>query len=573
MTERRAYRRAGPFLRRYYALKYRAFARERRPRDERRGLIMLQVDALAYADLQRALESGYCPTIKRLLDEQGFELRQWFCGLPAATPYCQAGIFHGENDGIPAFRFYDKATRQVITCNAPEGVQYIRDRISTPGALAGGSSYVNLLDGDAQTVAFTVATREKMSIYRRLGGTRMALLILLHPLRILRMAVESVIEWFREEWERAWGELFGRVTHSEGIFPIIRILTNVVVRELQTMAILLDVYLGVPVIYSTFMQYDELAHHFGPSSRPALADLRRTDSRVSEIWRMARVLGGRAYDLVILSDHGMTRSVSYRVTFGESLGTTVQRVLDEEALISHAERSEYADVSAGIVEAVAQATPATMTRALRALHRLRDWVRSRYGLREIIMPEKYRVDARHHVVVTYSSCLALVYFATGSEQLTREAILSDSRWHALYEALVKHPGIGLVLTRTSAGVHAESSAGTATINDGSHVVTAGTDPLEAYGTEPHVLRAIESLVLQHNCGDCVLFGAYDGEDIVSFDDQVGAHGSAGGDQVHPFLITPRALVDASEKLEDARDIHRVVMARYAVPTTEALRNK
>jgi len=200
-------------------------------------------------------------------------------------------------------------------------------------------------------------------------------------------------------------------------------------------------------------------------------------------------------------------------------------------------------------------------------------VRSRYGLREIILPEKYRVDARHHVVVTYSSCLALVYFATGSEQLTREAILSDSRWHALYEALVKHPGIGLVLTRTSAGVHAESSAGTATINDGSHVVTAGTDPLEAYGTEPHVLRAIESLVLQHNCGDCVLFGAYDGEDIVSFDDQVGAHGSAGGDQVHPFLITPRALVDASEKLEDARDIHRVVMARYAVPTTEALRNK
>ena len=39
------------------------------------------------------------------------------------------------------------------------------------------------------------------------------------------------------------------------------------------MAILLDVYLGVPVIYSTFMQYDELAHHFGPSSKQALADM------------------------------------------------------------------------------------------------------------------------------------------------------------------------------------------------------------------------------------------------------------------------------------------------------------
>ena len=40
-------------------------------------------------------------------------------------------------------------------------------------------------------------------------------------------------------------------------------LSNVIVRELQTMAILLDVYLGVPIIYSTFMQYDELGHHFG----------------------------------------------------------------------------------------------------------------------------------------------------------------------------------------------------------------------------------------------------------------------------------------------------------------------
>jgi len=198
VTERRAYRRAGPFLRRYYAIKYRAFARGRRPHDGRRGLIMLQVDALAYSDLRRAIERGYCPTIQRLLDEQKFDLRRWFCGLPSATPYCQAGIFHGENDGIPAFRFYDKPARRLITCNAPDGVQYIRDRISTPGALAGGSSYVNLLDGDAQTVAFTVATREKMSVYQRLGGTRMALLIALHPVRLLRMIVQSVLEWLRE---------------------------------------------------------------------------------------------------------------------------------------------------------------------------------------------------------------------------------------------------------------------------------------------------------------------------------------------------------------------------------------
>ena len=530
---------------------------------------MLQIDALAYSDLRRALELGLCPTIARLLRDD-HALRRWFCGLPSATPYCQAGMFHGENAGIPAFRFYDKAARRVITCNAPHGVQYIRDRIRSPGALAGGSSYVNLLDGDAQTVAFTVATREKMSVYRRLGGTRMALLMLLHPIRMVRMVFQGALEWLLEEWERTRGELAGRATHSEGIFPFIRILSNVVVRELQTMAILLDVYLGVPIIYSTFMQYDELAHHFGPSSKQALVDLRRTDARIAEIWRMAQLAGGRGYDLVILSDHGMTPALSYRVQYGESLGTTVQAILDEtpargeapRALASFAEDTEYSDIGPEVVEAVAQLTPDSFG-ARSGIRRFRDWLRSRYGLREIIFPEKYRVDRINDVVVTYSSCLALVYFADTEQRLSLEQIRADQRWAKLYERLVAHPGIGLVATVSGAGVDLASKRGRAVLRDGELELISGENPLEVFGTEPYVLRSIESLVKQSNAGDCVLFGAYDGYDIVSFDDQVGAHGSAGGDQVYPFLITPERLGLGAEVLEDARDIHRTILARYA----------
>src|SRR5215470_18374732 len=113
-------------LRWYFALKYRVFRRERRPDDGKRGLVMLQIDALPYAELRRAIELGYCPTISQMVRQEGNTLRRWFCGLPSATPYCQAGIFYGQNDGIPAFRFYDKVERRVITCNAPSGVQYIR---------------------------------------------------------------------------------------------------------------------------------------------------------------------------------------------------------------------------------------------------------------------------------------------------------------------------------------------------------------------------------------------------------------------------------------------------------------
>jgi type I phosphodiesterase/nucleotide pyrophosphatase len=567
----------GPLLRWYYDVKYRAFRRESRTRDGRRGIVALQIDALSYADLRRAMALGYCPTISRLLREDGFHIRRWFSGLPSATPYCQAGIFHGENAGIPAFRFFDKETRQVITCNAPHGVQYIRDRIRVPGALANGSSYVNLLDGDARTVAFTVATRERMSVYRRLGGTRMLLLIVLHPVRVLRMAFQSVIEWLREEWERAASMLVSRATHAEGIFPFVRILSNVIVRELQTMAIVLDVWLGVPVIYSTYMQYDELAHHFGPSSTGALSDLKRTDARIAEIWRMIQEGAPRRYDLVILSDHGMTPAKSYRVLFKESLGSTVTRLMtrapdgatvprsaDADVLTSASEDSEYADVGPGIVESVAQMSRHRHKSWRRALRTVRDWMRSRYGLREIIFPEKYRVDARHELVVTYSSCLALIYFDDTSDQLTRQEIMKVPRRAYLHRALLEHPGIGLVATRSDTGVELESTRGRAVIACGSEQlqVIEGENPLATYGTSRSVVRAVRDLILQPNSGDIVLFGAYDGYDIVSFDDQVGAHGSAGGDQTYPFIITPPDLDLSDEVIEDARDVHRVVMERY-----------
>ncbi len=563
----------GAVLRRwFYSLKYHPFRRERRPFDGQRGLLALQIDALSYAELRRAIELGYCPTISRMVREESFDLRRWFCGLPSATPYCQAGIFHGENDGIPAFRFYDKPSGRVVTCNTPAGVQYIRDRIHSPGALAGGSSYVNLLDGDAQTVAFTVATREKTSLYRRLGGTRMALLLLVHPIRVLRMVFQSVLEWLREEWDRSTGELARRRTHSEGLFPFVRILTNVIVRELQTMAINLDIYLGVPVIYSTFMQYDELAHHFGPSSWQALRDLRRTDKRIREMRRMIRSAAGREYDLVILSDHGMTPAASYRVLYGESLGSTVQRTLDADALragdeplqarTSYSTTTEYAEMAPALVDTVEQVTePPKSVR--RVLDRLRNWLRSRYGLRELILPEKYLVGSRHDVVVTYSSSLALLYFDDTPERLALGHIARERRRAHLYASLLAHPGIGLIATINGPAVHVESRTGRALVVDGTIELLDGENPLAAYGTQPMLLRAIERLVRQPNAGDLVIFGAYDGYEIVSFDDQIGAHGSAGGNQVWPFIIAPESLALGAEKLEDARDIHRAVMARYA----------
>jgi len=109
----------------------------------------------------------------------------------------------------------------------------------------------------------------------------------------------------------------------------------------------------------------------------------------------------------------------------------------------------------------------------------------------------------------------------------------------------------------------ESAKGYSMIRDGAIYDVRGSNPLEPYGTEPVLARAVERLVRQSNAGDLVLFGAYDGYEIVCFDDQVGAHGSAGGSQLNPFLIAPRSLGLESAILEDARDLHDALMMKYA----------
>jgi hypothetical protein len=224
---------------------------------------------------------------------------------------------------------------------------------------------------------------------------------------------------------------------------------------------------------------------------------------------------------------------------------------------------EYADVAAQIVDEAALATAEHHVRTGRVLGRVRDWLRSRYGVRELVWPQKYWVSQRHDVVVTFSSSLAHVYFADSEDPLALADIARDRRRTHLYSSLLAHPGIGILCTRLNDGVHVENRSGRAVIVGEQLEVLEGANPMERYGMEPCVLRAVASLVRQPNGGDIVIFGAYDGYDIISFDDQVGAHGSAGGDQVWPFLVTPPQLDVSAERIEDARDIHRVVMRRWA----------
>jgi Type I phosphodiesterase / nucleotide pyrophosphatase len=545
----------------YYRLKYLPFAAERRRRREapQRGFIAIQIDALAHEDLLRALRRGYMPKLSRLLERDGWRLRRFPAGLPSATPAAQAAIFYGTKERIPAFRFYEKAERRIIIGSQVASMQHIRDRLPAEGVLAGGSSYVNLYDGGADRAIFTLAARRPTPLLQKMGGVRVLLLLALNPLRVVRTVLASAWEYLREEKDRLVSQIRGRSTYYWWYLPLLHIGTGVVLRELQTLAVLLDVYTGSPCIYTTYNVYDEFAHHFGPSSSPALKSLRALDRRIAEILRMVRRLPGRPYDVLILSDHGQTPAMPYRIRYGETLGDTIVAAEQHGAKVMAA-TGDYApanDALTLLANELEEVSESAHRPARNLVLRVARWLRREYNPFPLVA-ETVRVAPEYGLVVTYSSCLAHVYWTDPARPLSFEEIRADPERRALYYFLVAHAGIGLLVTRVLDGAHVESATGRALLTSQGEVeVLVGADPLRDYADGPEARRALVRLAQMDNAGDMVLFGAYDAarDECICFDDQVGAHGGLGGRQFWPFLITPPGLLPADRIIHDPLDLY------------------
>ncbi len=553
----------------YYRFKYFPFAAERRERCERteRGFIALQIDALSFEDLRYAIEHGYAPNLNRLLEREEWQIREYPAGLPSATPAAQAAIFFGVKDDIPAFRFYEKSHKRIIVGSKPADVQHIRDRLPASGILDGGSGYVNIYDGGADRAVFTLAAKKPQRFLQKMGGGRLALLLLLHPIRLVRLVFASAWEYVREEVLRLYSQIRGDFTYHWWYLPFLHIATNVVLRELQTLAVLLDIYTGAPAIYTTYNIYDEFAHHYGPKSRTAYSSVRAFDRRVGEIRRMLRRVPGRPYDLYILSDHGQTPSTPYRVRFGETLGETIIAAAKNGVLVMAGTgnyASEHDEVMDFLVQELEEVSSESSLAARTAGLGLGRWLRKHYSPFPLLAEVTKQSDDTQ-LVVTYSSSLAHVYWTTPDSALSYEDIREDHERRALYYFLVAHSGIGCVITRMLDGAHVESLRGRALVTAAGEVeVLSGEDPLMHYAETPPQRLAVANLARMSNAGDMIVFGAYDPKSgrCICFDDQIGAHGAMGGPQSWPFIMAPRGLVPENYTINDPLDLHEV-FRRYS----------
>jgi hypothetical protein len=74
------------------------------------GLVMIQIDGLAHAQLNQALQRGKMPFLNRLLQREHYRLHRQFAGVPATTASYQGELFYGVKSVVPGFNFRDSSS-------------------------------------------------------------------------------------------------------------------------------------------------------------------------------------------------------------------------------------------------------------------------------------------------------------------------------------------------------------------------------------------------------------------------------------------------------------------------------
>jgi uncharacterized membrane protein YvlD (DUF360 family) len=124
------------------------------------GVVFLEIDGLAHEVLQRAMRDGNAPTLAHWVRGGDYRLERWETDWSSQTGACQAGLLHGDNDDMPAFRWWEKERGAAIVTNHPRDAEEIERRHSNGRGLlhADGASRANILSGDAPHSMLTMST-------------------------------------------------------------------------------------------------------------------------------------------------------------------------------------------------------------------------------------------------------------------------------------------------------------------------------------------------------------------------------------------------------------------------------
>jgi uncharacterized membrane protein YvlD (DUF360 family) len=536
-----------------HVVRRQARRRDRVTASEVPGLLFLEIDGLAHDVLLRALQDGSAPTLASWVRGDSHRLRCWETDWSSQTGACQAGLLHGSNEDMPAFRWWEKDRGAAIVTNHPRDAEEIERRHSDGRGLlhADGASRANILSGDAPHSMLTMST----ALRRRRPIGRDYAAYFARPSAVARTLVLALADIARERRaarSQARDDVRPRIARSRS-YALIRAWATVVQRDLQVAAVVGDVLVGRPVIYTTFLAYDEVAHHSGIERHDALAVLRDLDHQIARIAR-ASAEAPRPYRLVVLSDHGQSQGETFRDRYGQTLEELVRSACDTESVIGAEghEDDALSYMSAGLTEVARDDTVAARTVRAATRDRRAD------GAIALNDEARHEVEAAHggelpELSVMASGCLGLISFPREPGRVSLERI--EALYPRLVPALRAHPGIGFVLVRS------EREGAMAIGPRGTHFLAGdrveGEDPLAPFG--PNAADHLRRTDGFPHCADLMLNSTYwtgFGE-VAAFEELVGSHGGMGGTQSFPFVLHPSELEWPAEEVVGAERVHRI----------------
>jgi uncharacterized membrane protein YvlD (DUF360 family) len=517
------------------------------------GVLFLEVDGLARDVLLRALQDGSAPTLAAWVRGGSHRLRGWETDWSSQTGACQAGLLHGSNEDMPGFRWWEKERGAAIVTNHPRDAEEIERRHSDGRGLlhADGASRANILSGDATHSMLTMST----ALRRRRPIGRDYAAYFAQPYAAARTLVLSLADVARER-QAARSQVRDDVRpriHRGRAYALARAWGTVVQRDLQVATVIGDALAGRPVIYTTFLAYDEVAHHSGIERHDALAVLRDLDRQIARIARACEE-APRPYRLVVLSDHGQSQGETFRGRYGQTLEELVGEACDPDSVVA----SEAGDddalsyLSAGLTEVARDDTVAARTvRAATRDRRADGAVALDPGARREV--EETHDGELPELSVMASGCLGLISFPREPGRVSLERI--EALYPRLVPALRDHPGIGFVLVRSERrGPMAIGAEGTRFLGDDR---VEGEDPLAPFGENAaDHLRRTDGFP---HCADLMVNSAYWPEfgEVAAFEELVGSHGGMGGPQSFPFVLHPAELEWPEGEVVGAERVHRV----------------
>jgi uncharacterized membrane protein YvlD (DUF360 family) len=527
--------------------------RGERTESEIPGLVFCEIDGLAHDVLHRALRDGTAPNLAGWIRRGSHRLAKWETDWSSQTGACQAGLLHGSNHDMPAFRWWEKERGSAIVTNHPRDAEELERRHSDGRGLlhADGASRANILSGDAPHSMLTMSTvlRRRRPIGRDYSA------YFARPYAAARTLVLAVADIARERHaarRQVRADVRPRVHRSRG-YALVRAWATVVQRDLQVASVVGDMLAGRPVVYTTFLAYDEVAHHSGIERHDTLAVLKEVDRQIARI-EAAAADAPRPYRLVVLSDHGQSQGETFLDRFEMTLEDLVRSSCDVESVIavSDGQDDALAYMSAGLTEAarddtIAGRTIRTATRARRADGAIALDPDARHGVAETHGGEVPELS------VMASGCLGLISFPRepGRVALERLEVIHPR----LIPALRDHRGIGFVLVRSER--HGALAIGKQGVNFLDEGRVEGDDPLAPFGPNaPEHVRRTDGFP---HCPDIVLNSTFWPEfgEVAAFEDLVGSHGGMGGPQSFPFVLHPADLDWPDAPVVGAERVHRI----------------